>query len=267
MTANQTIDFKDPLRITVWLDTALKKEKEKYEKCPVISDMFPGHENVQGWGYVVTGYFLLEEAFKALSFIRGKSNVPETHSLSKLFSKLEVTDQAVLREYYNDYKATIGGRVGEFPCKSLDDFLRNIDADKNHIGSFDWRYFLIEEKRSKEMPIVSVDCLHEIVYGCIRIAVYVINGSFEPTRQTCSWRLREQRTQEHLDWLSVRRNSDGWDELGDRLEILWGPDHLGRYDLYSFRGKDIRPYFCELPDNFTLPVIDKREEIESFDVD
>ena len=33
----QTIDFKDQLRITAWLDTALKKEKEKYKKCPLLS--------------------------------------------------------------------------------------------------------------------------------------------------------------------------------------------------------------------------------------
>ena len=39
MAANQTIDFKDPLWITKWLDTALKKEKEKYERCPVIPDL------------------------------------------------------------------------------------------------------------------------------------------------------------------------------------------------------------------------------------
>ena len=29
--ANQTIDFKDPLWIIEWLDTALKKEQEKYK--------------------------------------------------------------------------------------------------------------------------------------------------------------------------------------------------------------------------------------------
>ena len=271
VTGNQTIDFKDPLWITAWLDTALDKEKEKYEKCPVIPDRVPGHDAAQGWGYVVTGYFLLEEAFKALSFMRGERKVPTIHSLSVLFSQLEVTDQAALREYYNDYKATMGGRVGAFPFKSLDDFLLNLDGDKNthgkHIGSFDWRYFLIEEKRSKEMPIVSVDYLHEIVYGCIRIAEHASNGRFEPTRHTRSWRLRGQRAQRYQDWLTVRMNSDGWDELGDRLEVLWGPDYLGRYDLYLFQGKDVRADFSELPDNCTLPVIDKRKEIESFDVE
>ena len=87
--------------------------------------------------------------------MRGESKVPKIHSLFVLFSQLEVTDQAVLRKYYNDcnatmdYKATMEGGVEAFPFKSLDDFLLNLDGDKNHIGSFDWRYFLIEEKRSK----------------------------------------------------------------------------------------------------------------------
>ena len=271
MTANQTIDFKDPLWITAWLDTALKKEKEKYKKCPVMPDMVPGHEAAQGWGYVVAGYFLVEEAFKALLFVRGSSTVPTKHSLSILFNLLEDNDKATLREYYDDYKATIGGMVGAFPFKSLDDFLVNLDGDKNvrgdHIGSFDWRYFLIEEKRSREMPTVSVDYLHEIVFGCTRIVEHASNNRFEPTRYTRSWRLREQRKVKYNEWLTVRMNSEGWDELGDRLEILWGPDYLGRYDLYLFRGKGMQAYFSEIPDDFTFPVIDKRKEIESFDVE
>ena len=51
--ADRTINFKDPLRMIAWLDTALKKEKEKYKKCPVIPDLVPGHEVAQAWGYVV----------------------------------------------------------------------------------------------------------------------------------------------------------------------------------------------------------------------
>ena len=65
----------------------------------------------------------------------------------------------------------------------------------------------------------------------------------------------------------VRMNSCGWDELGDRLEILWGADYLGRYDLYLFKGRGRRDYFSAIPDQFALPVIDKREEVEAFDVD
>ena len=65
----------------------------------------------------------------------------------------------------------------------------------------------------------------------------------------------------------VRMNSEGWDELGDRLEILWGPDYRGRHDLFFFKGKGAKPYFAELPEGFSLPIVDKRQEIESFDVD
>jgi len=271
VTGNQTINFKDPWWITAWLDTALKKEKEKYEKCPVVPDVVPGHDAAQGWGYVVTGYFLLEEAFKALLFARGKTKVSAIHSLSLLFNQLEVNDQDALREYYNDYRATTGGAIGAFPFKSLDGFLLNLDGDKNaggnHIGSFDWRYFLIEEKRSKDMPIVGVDYLHEIAYGCIRTLEYACNRRFEPTRYTHSWRLRGQRSRKYRKWLTARMNSEGWDELGDRLEILWGPDYLGRYDLYFFRGKNARACFSNIPENLTCPVIDKRKEIESFDVE
>ena len=59
-------------------------------------------------------------------------------------------------------------------------------------------------------------------------------------------------------------NSDGWDELGDRLEILWGPDYLGRYDLCLSKSKDHQIMFLEIPKGYQLPIIDKRKEIENF---
>ena len=76
MATNQTITFKDPLWITAWLDTALKKEREKYKQCPVMPDFAPGHEVAQAWGYVVAGYFLVEESFKALLYLREKKVTP-----------------------------------------------------------------------------------------------------------------------------------------------------------------------------------------------
>ena len=269
--ANQTIDFKDPLWITTWLDTALEKEQEKYKKCPVMPDLFPGHEVAQAWGYVVAGYFLLEESFKALLYLRGKQ-VPPKHSLTRLFDLFEADDKDTLRDFYTDYRETIGGRVEAFPFKTLDDFLGNLDGDLNRKGdsrgSLDWRYFLIAEKSSQKMPTVSVDFLHEIAYGCIRMVEHAHNGRFEPSQHTHSWRMRWKRSEKHSAWLTVRRNSEGWDELGDRLEILWGPDYRGRHDLLLFKGKGARQYFAELPESlFSLPIVDKRQEIESFDVD
>ena len=269
MATKQIIDFKDPSWITTWLDTALKIEREKYEKCPVIPDLLPGHEAAQGWGYVVTGYFLVEESFKALLYVREK-HVPKKHSLSTLFDLLDNDDKEIIREYYLDYRAAIEGKVGAFPFKTLDKFLINLDGDQSqrgdHIGSFDWRYFLIEEKRSNKMPVVSVDYLHEIVYGCIRIVEYVISGVSDPSLCTYSWRMRWKREDKYRDWLMVRMNSDGWDDLDDRLEILWGPDYKGRHDLYLYRGKGVKDYFSEIPHDFSLPIIDKRKELESFNI-
>ena len=93
---SQTIDFKDPLWMTKWLDTALDKEKAKYKSCPVTPDVVPAHEVAQAWGYVVTGYFLVEESFKALLYLRG-TKVPTKHSLTMLFDESpESTDSAKL---------------------------------------------------------------------------------------------------------------------------------------------------------------------------
>ena len=116
------------------------------------------------------------------------------------------------------------------------------------------------------MPLVSLDYLHEIVFGCIQIIRSADGSYFVPSLLTHSWRMRRERQNKHRDWLFVRMNSDGWEDLGDRLEILWGPDYRGRYDLYIFRGDGMRGCFSEIPDDLTLPIIDKRNEIEAFDV-
>ena len=234
-------------------------------------DFAPGHEMAQAWGYVVVGYFLVELSFKALLHLRGKQ-VPTTHSLTMLFDLFKADDKETLSEFYTDYRETIGGRVGAFPFKTLDYFLANLDGDPNkqgddHRGSFDWRYFLIEEKRSAKMPMVSIEFLHEIAYGCIRMVEHAQHGRFEPSQHTHSWRMRCKRNKKQRDWLMVRMNSEGWDELGDRLEILWGPDYRGRHDLLLIKGKAAEPYFAELPEGFSVPIVDKRQEIEFFDVD
>ena len=270
MTTDKTIAYKDPLRIAVWLETALEKEQEKYRKCPENPDMVPGHESAQGWGYVIAGYSLLEQSFKALLHVQDKM-APPIHPLLPLFNLLDDHDREILREYYIDYRTNNGGKIGASQFESLDDFLKNLDGDQNnrgnHIGSFDWRYFLTEERQSQEMPLVSVDYLHEIVYGCIRIIVHVINGRFEPSQYTYSRRMRHKRQAKYSQWLIVRMNSDGWHELGGRLEILWGPDALGRYDLYLVQGNKKKYCFSDNPEQFALPVVDKRKEVENFDVE
>ena len=253
--------FKEPLYMTAWLDVALEKEKEKYEICPIVPDMAPGYDEAQAWGYIVTGYFLAEQSFKALLYLREKE-APKTHPLSTLFHSFDGNDKVVLREFYADYRATIGGNRGEFRFESLDDFLVNLDGDTgSNQGSLAWRYYLIEEV--PEMPFVSVDYLHEVVFGCNRIVEYARNGRFDPTRYTHSWRLRWERKRKCDAWLNARLNSPEWDDLGDRLEVLWGPDYRGRCDLLHFIGRGTTPRFSAVPDNIGVPIVDKREEVEA----
>ena len=268
MATNQQIQFKDPRWVIAWLETALRAEQKKYEQCPVLPDMVPGHESAQAWGYVVAGYFLLEESFKALLYLRAKQ-VPTKHSLTMLFDLLEPDDKDVLREYYSDYRATIGGHRANFPFTKLDEFLENLDGDPNrqgtdHLGSFDWRYFLIEENRSQNMPFVSIDYLHEVTYGCNLIAHDAHYRNFNPRQHTHSWRMRRSRQAKYQAWLTVRMNSDGWGELPDRLEILWGPDYWGRHDLLLFKEGSTHLYISELPEACQLPIDDKRTELEEF---
>ena len=157
--------YKDPLYVLGWLDTALKKEWQKYPATPVTPDMFPSHEIAQDWGYVVAGYFLIEQGLKAVLYMRG-GEPPKIHALSVLFAELPVEDQGVLRAYYDDFCHTFPG-MGSFPLTTLDDFLMNLDGGRNgqSIESFDWRYFLTEEGRGASMPFVSINVMHEVVYG------------------------------------------------------------------------------------------------------
>lgn len=266
----RAIKFKDSTWILTWLDTALQKERNKYKKCPVIPDIVPGHESAQGWGYVVVAYFLVEEAFKAVLHVRGKE-VPKEHALSVLFGLLDQSDKLILREYFDDYKATAHSELGRFPFDTIEDFLENLDGDKDqrgrYIGSFDWRYFLIEEMQSGKMPLVSVDYLHELTYGLTRIVEWAVYKRFHPSHRTHSWRLRWKRQQKYHDWNTVRINSKTGCEPGDRIETLWGPDYCGRYDLYIFQGRNTKSVFGEVPADLELPVVDKRREIELFDVE
>ena len=272
MKNRKKIIFKDSRRISMWLDAALKHEKKKYKNVPVSPDYVPEYEMAQGWGYVIAAYSLLEQSLKALLHVRGKP-VRLTHSLTILFGSLEDDDKDILREYYSDYKATAGPELGAFPFTTLDEFLENLDGDPNtrgddRVGSFAWRYFLMEETRSQAMPTVSIDYLHEIIYGCNQVVASTHENKFNPSKYTNSWRMQRQRDRMvYQHWFTMRLNSGGWTKLGDRLEILWGPDYCGRYDWYIFRGQGGKAYFCPLPDDCSLPIVDNRNELAEFDVD
>lgn len=270
MATNHKIQFKDPQEIIIWLDAALKAEREKYKQCPVLPDVIPGYEAAQAWGYVVSGYFLIEESFKAFLYIRN-IGVTRKHSLTMLFNLFKPDDKDILRDYYSDYRATIGDHRANFQFTTLDDFLKNLDGDPNrtgtdHIGSFDWRYFLIEEAKSQNMPFISIDYLHEVAYGCNKIAEHLQYGNLNPREYTHSWHMYRERQLKNRAWLEVRLNSDGWRELPDRWEILWGPDYRGRYDLLLFEGDVGKYFFSKLPENATLQIFDKRDELEKYDV-
>ena len=260
------IRFKGDIWIQVWLETALEAEWRKFRDCPVNPDLMPDHELAQAWGYVVAAYFLMEEAFKAVLHLRERQ-VAQHHVLHTLFTELSTEDQGTLREYFRDFLGTCSqGRP--FAFGELDAFLANLDGG-NKRGSFDWRYFPIEESSNETLPVVRISIMHEVVYGCLRIIEHMRHTDRDPLRYTHSWRLRWVRKDKYTDWLTVRMNSDGWDRLGDRLEILWGPDYQGRHDYMVFRGKHRHCRFALLPASGTLdiPVVDKTAEVDRFDAE
>ena len=268
--SNGIINFKDKKYALHWLETALDMEKEKYATCPVKNDLVPGQVNAQAWGYVVAGYFLLEQSLKLLLHMRSVSP-GKTHTLSvDLFGKLPEDDKNILREYYCDFRSAFES-AKTFPFSELDEFLINLDGGTNdkgkHVGSFDWRYFLIEEAQGGTMPTVSIEFLHEVIYAAICIIEHGVSGSSEPSRYTYSWRRYDERHRKYRDWLEVRGDSDGWNDLGDRLELVGGPDYRDRYDYFIFKGSRRAAFFAEIPADHRLPVKDMRNEVDAFDVD
>ena len=267
MATNQGIQFKSPKDIIVLLEAALKSEQEKHEQCPVLPDAAPGYQEARAWGYVVAGYFLLEESFKALLHIR-QVQAPAKHSLILLFNLFEPDDQDALREFYSDYRAAIGGHKANFKFTTLDDFLENLDGGQNGtaVGSFDWRYFLIEEAKGQKMPFISIYYLHEVAYGCNSIIKYIHRGNrgVNPREDTYSWRIHWLRRKKYDEWLTERLNSDDWRKLPDRWEILWGPDYIGRYDILQVKDGDVLLSFSVKPQTSPLPIVDKRKKVAGF---
>ena len=251
-----------------WLEGALKKEKEKFDKCPPDHDMDAEYEVTQAWGYVVAGYFLVEQSIKALLHVQGK-DVRRKHSLTIPFEQLEDKDKDVLREYYVDYIKTRGWN---FRYEKLDDYLTNLDGETNgrdFMGSFGWRYFLVEERGSDAMPFVNVGLLHEIAFGCIRLIDCESRRDYDPTDNPLDYtygrRLHENRMPKIRDWIAVRKNTHEW--IADRLEIICGPDRRERYDWIRFSkdGKHVKSGFGGISDAELKNANDMREEFNSFD--
>ena len=263
------ITYKKPQNARNWLEAALKKEWEKYGAIPVNPDLMPGHELAQAWGYVVAGYFLIEQSIKTILNDRN-FKPPKTHTLSVLYAELPLHDQEALQAYYDDFRYTFPG-MNSFPFSTLEKFLVNLDGGKNSrghfIGSFDWRYFPTQSENGSSMPLVSINAMHEIVYGCLQVARSIERADGKSRNATYSCRLRWQRLELQQDWLTVRMNAPNWGQDGDRLEILWGPTYKNRYDYLVFKGTKIRAFFAPLPSEkeVALLVCDKRQELASFD--
>ena len=197
--------------------------------------------------------------------------VPMKHSLATLFELLGCSDKDQLREHYSDYRKTAEG-MSQFWFDSLDAFLTNLDGDSNKsgsdtVGSFDWRYFLIEEAQSQAMPTVSIDFLHEITDACIQMVLQIERGDSSPSVVTNSRRMFNQRhVTIYRNWYRKRKKSQEWDVLGDRVEILWGPDYKDRHDYKVFRGDNSTLLFGVIPNTFDIPVVDLRIAVKKFTI-
>ena len=267
------IDFKRADFGTVdGLNVALDVEREKYASVPVKRDVVPDYEAYQAWGYVVAGYFLLEVSLKLLAHLRG-ADPAKIHTLFNLYMLLPSHDKDLLREYYRDYRdETALERGAPYRIAMLGDFLMELDGAKHggkSVGSFDWRYYLIENPKGETLPYASVEFMHEVVFGVLCIAERAMGGGDDPCHHTYSWRKRHARVRTHMRWLDARMNGgeDAWESLPDRVEIAWGPDHRNRYDLYLFQGGRRGDYFAEVPSDFDLRIEDRRDEVAAFDAD
>ena len=269
MTNNR--NYKNALDISICLESALKMECQKLRKSPVKPDLHPSYELAQAWGYVVAAYSLIEQGFKAILHFR-ELTPTKTHTLSALYCQLPENDKSVLNDFYNDFLHSFPG-MAAFPKKTLEQFLVNLDGLEHNEqmanGSIDWRYFLTELASSHSLPLVSINIMHEIVYGCLRLIDSIEYRNRQPLNLTYSMRLRRQRQSRYRDWLTVRMNSPDWDQIGNRIEILWGPDHKNRYDFMVHKNSNIRIHFGPHPStiNDTFPIVDKRHEVKHFDME
>ena len=263
------IIYKEPISVWWWLHTALNMEWRKYLAVKANPDLILKDEwSVQIWGYVVIGYSLIEQCLKAILFMRNTCP-PKTHGLVELFHKLKDDDQQVIREYYRDFRCHFF-EMNSFPFSTLDNFLSNLDgSQKNQTGSFNWRYFLIEEVNSAQLPEVSVNMMHEIAYGCVNLVHIIATcGKTEfASDNIYSRRLQMNRYLIMNDWIADRKKASGWGSEGNRIEIITGPREFDYFDYLVYTGEDIHHYFQPKPNKEEerfkmIKVIDKRKEMK-----
>lgn len=140
-------DFK---RKVARIDQAIERQIRIYRKFPHKSDLIVEHEMTMCWHHITCLYSLIEQALKCLFEMR-RIQHKHGHELKKeLFDGLPDKDKKTLRIAYKIYQSlhfapSLFG--GDPPPKSVDDFLEIMGN-----GYSNWRYFLLEDKRSEIAP-------------------------------------------------------------------------------------------------------------------
>lgn len=130
------------------IDKAIDHQIKIYRKFPPkLNDFIVEYEMTICWHHIICLYSLIEQALKCLFEIRGIQH-RHGHELKKaLFDRLPDKDKKTLRIAYKVYQSLHFAPSlysGDLPPQSVDDFL-----EKMGNGYVNWRYFLLEDKRSE----------------------------------------------------------------------------------------------------------------------
>lgn len=257
------IKLKDSSKTSKWLDAALEFERKKYASNPIQRDIVVEFNYAQAWGFIVAGYFLLELSLKALSH-RCNCEIKRNHALYKLFKRLPDEQKSILRLHYTDFVNTFPKLAQETP-NEIDQFFKSLDGDHSR-GSFDWRYYLIEEPSEDQLPFVDINLIHEVVYSIYLVHRAIGNKSDKPEKRTYSFRLHDERASILSRWYEYRKHFPDWVGIGDRIEKLWGPDYDERYSYVVTKERTHHFCFGVISDDLAkkFPIHDMRMEFQSF---
>lgn len=225
----EKVEYFDKTMLWHNMNTALKAERRKYQESPPKADMIPLHTVIQYWGYVTAAYFLIEQGMKALLVKRGEK-VEFTHNLNEIYNALEPEERQIINEYYTDFLKTTGEEVKDIQIRTAQKYLDHLDGRTQggkRKGSMDWRYLLIESHANREMPKISINLMHEIALACV-----LLIKEHRPEEWTHSHRLHSSRKEFYKTWEQQMIHTGILNRpIGRVIEILWGPDYKGRYDL------------------------------------
>lgn len=260
------INYKKSYEITIWLRAALQCEWSKLASNPIHHGPLIKLNHAEDWGYIVTGYFLLEQSLKALLH-ECKRKTEKTHDLYSHFEWLPNEHKVSLRAHYSDFVKTFPGLQQNIPDE-IDEFLKNLDGPCSR-GSLDWRYYLIEERPVDQLPVIDINLIHEIAFAICMTHKEIVGGHREPEDISYSFRLSCDRMRIMSLWCEHRMRFPDWDKLGNRIEKLWGPDYADRYTFTIIEEDQFHPFFDKIPDELVneFPVHDMTGEFQSFQKD